>query len=115
MIILFVLQYSPALLLKAGISFYAAVAGLFLIGAGLAGGFPIMLGLVGERFSDLSGTAFSIVMAVGLLGNMLINYGMGFIAQNYGIRHLITVASAELVIMIVLFFIILNKSGKSTK
>ncbi len=115
MIISFALLFAGLLLLKAGISFYAAVAGLFLLGAGLAGGFPIMLGLVGERFSDLSGTAFSIVMAVGLLGNMLINYGMGVIAQNYGIRHLITVASAELVIMIVLFFIILNKSGKSTK
>lgn len=115
MITSYALIFIGLILLKAGVSFHIAVAGLFLLGAGLAGGFPVMLGLVGERFSDLSGTAFSIVMAVGLLGNMLINYGMGIIAQNHGIGHLITVASAELVIMIVLFFIILNKSGKSIK
>ena len=83
------------------------------MGAGLGGGFPIMLGLVGTRFSKLSGTAFSFALVIALLGNILINYGMGIIAQNYGIQHLTSVAITEVVIMIVIFLIIIIKIKKN--
>jgi hypothetical protein len=39
---------------------------------------------------------------------MIINYGMGVIAKNYGIQHLITVAFIELAVMILLCSIILK-------
>jgi MFS transporter, FHS family, glucose/mannose:H+ symporter len=97
------------ILLKAGNSFNLAVIGLVLLGAGLSGGFPIMLGFVGNRYADLSGTAFSLVLFIALLGNTMINYGMGIIAQNFGIQHLITVGISVSIIMIILCFIILNK------
>lgn len=94
--------------------FYLSVAGLILLGAGLAGGFPLMLGLVGDRYKELSGTAFSLVFVIALLGNMLINYGMGIIAQLYGIRHLITVAFIEMIVMIILCYNILkNRTAKA--
>jgi MFS transporter, FHS family, glucose/mannose:H+ symporter len=96
-------------LLKTGNSFPLSVTGLILLGAGLGGGFPIMLGFVGERFTSLSGTAFSFVLFVALLGNMLVNYTMGLIAQAYGIHHLITVAVVELAAMILLSIFILRK------
>ena len=95
--------------LAVGKTFNPSVAGLILLGAGLAGGFPIMLGFVGNRYKELSGTAFSLVFVIALLGNMIINYGMGIIAQTYGIRNLITVAFIELVVMIVLCIAILKK------
>ena len=85
------------------------VAGLVLSGAGLAGGFPIMLGFVGERFAALSGTAFSFVFVVALAGNMLINYAMGFIVHNYGVQHLTTVCYIEIGIMVLLFPFIIQK------
>jgi MFS family permease len=97
------------ILLKAGSSFNINVMGLVFLGAGLAGGFPIMLGFVGNRYTELSGTAFSFVLFIALLGNILINYGMGIIAQNFGIHHLITVAFAESIIMILFCLIILKK------
>ncbi len=109
----FALIFVGLIIMKACISVITAMAGLFLLGAGLAGGFPVMLGLTGARFSDLSGTAFSFVLAIALIGNMLINYGMGVIAQNYGIEHLLNVASGELVIMIVLFFVIIGKAERT--
>jgi FHS family glucose/mannose:H+ symporter-like MFS transporter len=96
-------------LLKTGAVFIMAAVGLLILGAGLAGGFPIMLGLVGNRYSGLSGTAFSLVLTVALLGNMLINYAMGIIAKSYGVKHLIIVAFAELIILISLSLLILNK------
>ena len=97
------------ILLAVGKSFYSATAGLILTGAGLAAGFPIMLGLVGNRYKELSGTAFSLVFVIALAGNIIINYGMGFIAQNYGIRHLVTVGFIELALMSILCFAILKR------
>lgn len=97
------------LLLAVGKTFNPSVSGLILLGAGLAGGFPIMLGFIGDRFKELSGTAFSLVLVIALSGNMIINYGMGIIAQNNGIRHLITVAFVELIIMIILCTAILKR------
>ena len=97
------------ILLAFGKSFIPSVAGLILLGAGLAGGFPLMLGFVGNRYKELSGTAFSLVLVIALIGNMIINYSMGLIAQTYGIRHLITVGFIELAVMILLCTSILNK------
>ena len=101
------------LFLAIGKSFNASVAGLIILGAGLAGGFPIMLGFVGNSYRELSGTAFSLVLVIALAGNIIINYCMGIIAQKYGIQHLITVAFAELFIMIVLCIFILKKLNKN--
>jgi MFS transporter, FHS family, glucose/mannose:H+ symporter len=97
------------LCIRSGISVDIALMGFILVGAGLAGGFPIMLGLVGERYKKMSGTAFSFVLTIALLGNMLINYGMGIISQKYGISHLITVEFTETIIMAILSIIILKK------
>jgi FHS family glucose/mannose:H+ symporter-like MFS transporter len=95
--------------IKSGISSIVALTGFMLVGAGLAGGFPIMLGLVGARYANLSGTAFSFVLTIALLGNMLINYGMGIISQKFGISHLMTVAFAITIIMTALCLIIMKK------
>ena len=103
------------LLLKFGTSFTIAVTGLILLGAGLAAGFPLMLGFVGNRYAQLSGTAFSIVLVVALSGNMLANLLMGFIAEKWGIRHLTTVAFVEIFFMALLALVILNKLKQSKK
>lgn len=89
--------------------------GLFLSGAGLAGGFPIMLGFVGERFAHLSGTAFSFVFSVALIGNMLVNYLMGIIVHRYGVHHLNTVAYIEIAFMAILYIFIMLQLKSNTK
>ena len=96
-------------LLKSADSLILSITGLVLTGAGLASGFPVMLGFAGDRYAEISGTAFSLVLSIALIGNTLINYLMGLIAQSFGIRHLITFAFAETIIMIVLCVIVLNK------
>lgn len=90
-------------------SIMPAATGLFLAGAGLAAGFPTMLGLVGNRYPHLSGTAFSFVLVIALAGNMLINYSMGVVAENYGIRHLTTFTFAELAILIIMAIAIFSR------
>ncbi len=63
---------------------------LVVIGAGLAAGYPVTLGYVGDRYAAVSGTAFSIVISIGLIGSMIINYTMGIIAEKFGLDHVVT-------------------------
>jgi fucose permease len=101
------------LLLAFGGGIAGAMVGMVLLGAGLAGGFPIMLGLLGGRYAAISGTAFSAVLVVALAGNMLVNYLMGLIAQYYGPQYLTAVCLALWVTMIALCLFIF-KSFKNT-
>lgn len=85
------------------------MVGLVLSGAGLAGGFPIMLGFAGERFAALSGTAFSFLFVIALIGNMLVNYLMGLIVHHYGVDHLTTVSYIATALMAALFYFITQR------
>ncbi len=95
--------------LTASRSALPATIALFLAGAGLAAGFPVMLGMVGTRYPHLSATAFSLVMVIALTGNMIINYSMGQVAQNHGIRHLLTFTYAEVAVMAVIAIVIFRR------
>ena len=53
---------------------YVAMA---LIGFGAGATFPVVLNFIGGAFKDLSGTAFSIAMFIGLCGQSLGNKIMG--------------------------------------
>ncbi|HEY6977884.1 MAG TPA: MFS transporter, partial [Chitinophagaceae bacterium] len=109
----FIIILLGIIFLKYAQSFYFAVTGLILLGAGLAAGFPVMLGITGSCYAERSGTAFSFVLVVSLIGNMLVNYLMGIIAKHYGIHHLTTVAFTELAVMVILsgFIFSIKKSN----
>lgn len=105
----FFITFAALLIFSLSRSVLPAATGLFLMGAGLAAGFPTMLGLVGNRYPDLSGTAFSFVLVIGLLGNMLVNYTMGVVAESAGINHLTTFTFAELAILVIMATIIFGR------
>ena len=113
------LLFLGIILMQFGTGSAIIISGLILSGAGLAGGFPIMLGFVGERFKELSGTAFSFVFTIALVGNMLINYIMGLVVHAYGVSHLTTVSFTMIMVMTILcyfiFKIINNKTIKIKK
>ena len=93
----------------------SAIYGLILLGVGLSAGFPIMLGFVGNRFTQLPGTAFGIALVIALLGNILINYIAGIIAGKFGINSIISLAFIELAGMFILcIFISRNKISSAT-
>lgn len=62
------------------------IIGLAMLGAGLAAGFPVILSYVGALYPQLSGTAFSLVLVIALVGNILFNLMMGLVSNHYGIR-----------------------------
>ena len=98
----FAITLGALLLFSLSRSVTPAAAGLFLLGSGMAAGFPTMLGIVGNRYPNISGTAFSFVLVIALLGNMLVNYSMGIVADNFGIKHLTTFTFAELAVLVLI-------------
>jgi fucose permease len=48
-----------------------------------------------------------------MVGNMIINYGMGVIAHSFGIDHLMTLAVMIAALMLILSIIILRKLKNS--
>ncbi len=86
-----------ALLLLGASTVAIASVGIFFVGAGLAGGFPIILGWVGERYAELSGTAFSIALMMALSGGMLFPYLTGVIGSSAGLRSSLLIIPAALV------------------
>ncbi len=91
------------------------VFGLVLLGIGFAAGFPVILGYVGDIYSQFSGTAFSIVLVIALTGNMFINYLIGIVAHNYGIKNFTTVLIVALLLMALLLTFTLKKISTQTK
>jgi MFS transporter, FHS family, glucose/mannose:H+ symporter len=79
-----------------------AVAGLALTGLGFAAVFPLVLAFVGDTYARLSGTAFSLVLAFGLLGGMLLPWMAGIIAEISGLRISLIIAPLCLSISIIL-------------
>jgi Na+/melibiose symporter-like transporter len=67
-------------------SYALSVTAVALIGAGLAAAFPVMLGLIGDRYPQNTGTAFSTIFVTALIGNMTINKSFGYVAQQHGIN-----------------------------
>ena len=114
MYVSFAMLFIGATLLRLNQSFELSVIGLIITGGGLASGFPVMLGFVGERYADLSATAFSFVLVIALIGNILVTYLMGLIAQNYGISNLTLVIYTLNAIMLLLTIFIIKKINSST-
>jgi MFS transporter, FHS family, glucose/mannose:H+ symporter len=107
-----VLLITGILLMQFGNDAISVTAGLCLSGAGLSGGFPVMLGFVGHHFTAISGTAISFVFVIALIGNMLINYITGIIIQEYGVSNLVLVCYVEILVMVLLFYFIMQKLDK---
>jgi MFS family permease len=76
------------LVVAAGSSAGLATSGFVLLGVGLAAGFPLLLGYVADLYPSISGTAFSVVLVIALLGNMGINYLVGVLSAAAGPGYL---------------------------
>ena len=94
-------------------SYNTAFTALIITGVGLAAGFPVILGYVGQLYAHLSGTAFSIALVIALTGNTTINYLFGFIADQYSVSYLPLLIIACIICMIILLLLIKQKiAGK---
>jgi fucose permease len=79
-----------------------AAAGVFLLGVGFAAMFPTVLGFIGDRYATLSGTAFSLAIAIALVGGMLLPYFAGILGGKYGMDGSFLIVPVALVMQGVL-------------
>lgn len=95
-----------ALVLLSTRSPHVAAASVFMLGVGFAATFPTILGFVGERYAELSGTAFSLAIAMALCGGMLLPWLAGVIGDAYGMRGSFMIVPAALALLAVLLGIL---------
>lgn len=92
-----------------GMNLPLSTTGLFLIGCGLAANFPLMMGFVGQIYSKITGTAFSVILVIALIGNMILNYFVGIISHSHGIQQMPFIIIISLIITAILIFLVLKK------
>lgn len=108
LVISMVLLVLSAAGLKVASSYGALITALTGLGAGMAAGFPVMYAITGRAYAQMSATAFSFILVIALLGNMFLNYLMGFIAVRYGISHVTGFILAEAVVMLGLSLLVIR-------
>ena len=86
-----------------------AALGVFLLGVGFAPAFPVVLGFVGDRYAELSGTAFSVVIVMALTGGMLLPWLTGVLGATYGLRGSFVIVPVALVLLSVLLGIVARR------
>jgi MFS family permease len=74
--------------------------GTTLIGMGLAATFPATFGILGEKYSEMSGTAFSFALTIALTGNILLNILVGALEGSFPYVML-----GSIILLVVLFLI----------
>ncbi len=113
MFVSLILVVAGNLLLMNSASYTMAFSAVIITGLGLAAGFPVILGYVGQLYKELSGTAFSISLVIALIGNTLLNYLFGYISRQYGVVYLPAQIIACTVCMFIILFLIKKEiSGK---
>jgi MFS transporter, FHS family, glucose/mannose:H+ symporter len=98
-----------ALLLLTAHTVLPAAAGVFLVGTGFAAAFPVVLGVVGERYAALSGTAFGIALVLALTGGSILPYATGALGELHGLRASLLIVPAALVAQAALFALVLRR------
>lgn len=93
------IAFGGALLLILARNASLAAVGVFLLGCGFAASFPVVLGFVGDRYAQLSGTAFSVVIVMALTGGMILPYTTGVLGASYGLRGSFVIVPIALVLL----------------
>jgi fucose permease len=107
--------FAGAVLLLATRNVAAAATGVFLLGCGCAASFPVVLGFVGDRYTQLSGTAFSVVIVMALTGGMLLPFVTGELGAHYGLRASFLIVPVAFALMAVLLALATRRLGHAAQ
>lgn len=88
-----------------------AVMAIFSLGVGLAAGFPVILGYVGDTFPRMMGTAFSVAFTIALLGGMSLPYLTGVLGHFFTLRISLLIVPLSIVAMLAIFKYSLKQLG----
>ena len=77
-----------------------------LLGAGLSSGYPILLSFLGGLYQDLTGTAFSAVFVMALVGGSTLSYLTGVLGDRLGLRASLVIVPAAVLAQAGLFLLL---------
>lgn len=103
------LAFLGALLLLLSRTTTPGATGIFLLGAGMAAGFPVILSFVGDRYAALTGTAFSLVLVMALTGGSLLPGVTGALGERYGLRPSLVLVPLALLLQLALLVLVLRR------
>lgn len=86
-----------------------ATVAVFILGSGFGSIYPIILGYIGDLYSKMSGTAFSVAMTIAMIGGMLLPYLAGIIGDTYGLKTSFMIVPAALAIIFTLYIIVYKR------
>jgi fucose permease len=89
-----------------------AAAGVVLAGLGFAAIFPTTLAIAGEAFSELTGTAFSVIFMIALAGGMTAPWLAGKLAGSSGLRSALVIPVVGCAMIILLQLAIMRIRGQ---
>jgi len=104
MVIGLVIAIWGCLMIRSGTSCSILIAGMAAIGVGISAGFPVILGNIGQLYTHLSATAFSIVITIALIGNVVANYLMGQVSQYQSTIVLPYLMMGAMFLMLILLY-----------
>lgn len=90
-------------------NYFVSLAAALCLGAGLAAAFPVVLSYIGDLYPSQSGTAFSTIFFVALLGNMTINKSFGALAQIHGVEQYTVVMLGCLALSAILLWLVVKQ------
>ncbi len=93
----------------------AAAAGAVAIGLGFAAIYPTTLAIVGGRFAAFTGTAFSVVISVGLVGGMLAPWLAGKIAEASSLRRGLVIPVINCAMIVVLTALLARQTRQASR
>jgi len=115
MIISFAMALGGSFVLTFTLQYEMALLGLAMMGMGLAAGFPVILGYVGDIYAKVSGTAFSLVFVIAIIGNILWNFLMGYLTSFFGFGALPRFIILSIVLLGGLLYITISKVSDQTR
>jgi fucose permease len=77
--------------------------------------YPRIGGFVGDRWAELSGTAFSIVMVMALTGGMILPWLTGVLGASYGLRGSFAIVPVALILLSLLLGIVAARLRASAR
>ena len=92
----FLIGIAGSILLLLSQDLVLALPGLLLTGMGFAAVFPLVFAYVGSLYPKYSGTAFGVILAIGLLGGMSYPYIVGILAATFNLRTALLIVPVSL-------------------
>ena len=86
-----------------------ATFSIFLLGAGFAAVFPLLLGYIGDLYPGMTGTAFRMAFTIALIGGMLLPYIAGVVGDLFGLRSSFMLIPASIIATYILFVFALKR------